>query len=347
MDDIKITSFPCGQGDSIVIEYADNGCNKIGIIDCNVKNNNVRNVFDYIVERKYTEVDFIFMTHPHSDHYSGLSDLLNRLDGMKKKVYVNNFFSSIGCVSRMYSYTQQQFVESIHEDEEDVFNRIRLYQLLNILSDKNDSGLIKTKFDGFQYTSTFRLNEIFDLYCISPAELELNKFSEMERKKRGGTFTYARVPKNNPFANYMSITLLLLNRRENKVYALFCSDSTKVTLKRILNMDFDFSKLSLVQIPHHGSSKNHYKKFWDANLPSTCYSFLSVGRNTYGHPSNDVVNYFVQNSADFDATVKKETVVFNDDIYNVSESGWLIKFNHASGKKLVYLISKTGDCRKV
>ena len=67
-----------GQGDSIVLEWDYNGTTKYGIIDCKLTNNGNPTI-EYLELIKPTQIEFIILSHPHTDHFSGMSDLLEYL----------------------------------------------------------------------------------------------------------------------------------------------------------------------------------------------------------------------------------------------------------------------------
>jgi metal-dependent hydrolase (beta-lactamase superfamily II) len=72
---LRITFKYVGQGDCILIEWEQDGQRKIGIVDCNAHGpSNV--VIRHLQTTGYGEIDFIILSHPHRDHYSGFTALL-------------------------------------------------------------------------------------------------------------------------------------------------------------------------------------------------------------------------------------------------------------------------------
>src|SRR5438067_13331787 len=73
---VAIHLFPCGHGDTILIEYGDN---RWSLIDCFLpKKDGTRDrFFDFVANRaKIRRLDFIFQTHPDYDHYHGMIDVI-------------------------------------------------------------------------------------------------------------------------------------------------------------------------------------------------------------------------------------------------------------------------------
>ena len=63
-----------GQGDSIVLEWESEGKRKCGIVDCN-RYNGHNPVVAHLQKSTIRELSFIFLSHPHEDHFSGLLEL--------------------------------------------------------------------------------------------------------------------------------------------------------------------------------------------------------------------------------------------------------------------------------
>ena len=73
-NEFKITFKNVGQGDSIIIEWHEHGQEKIGIIDANLYKGNP--VLDHLIYKNYKCIDFIIISHPHFDHFSGIPQIL-------------------------------------------------------------------------------------------------------------------------------------------------------------------------------------------------------------------------------------------------------------------------------
>ena len=66
---LKITFLEVGQGDSIIVEWKKNKKLKIAIIDCNSKPGNENPTIDFIKNTNYKEIEFVILSHPHTDHF--------------------------------------------------------------------------------------------------------------------------------------------------------------------------------------------------------------------------------------------------------------------------------------
>ncbi|MDD2568620.1 MAG: DNA internalization-related competence protein ComEC/Rec2 [Clostridia bacterium] len=76
--------------------------------------------------------------------------------------------------------------------------------------------------------------------------------------------------------------------------------------------DWDWSDIDYLQIPHHGS-KNSYDELWYSKFAPQGV-IISVGRNnSYGHPADEVINYWLQQGTNVYRTDKNGAVIINTD----------------------------------
>lgn len=83
---MEITFLNVGHGDSIGLKWNDSGTEKIGIVDCKKNNNSVPTI-EYLKSKENLQfIDFIVLTHPHIDHYSGFPELLSYIKNSNIKI---------------------------------------------------------------------------------------------------------------------------------------------------------------------------------------------------------------------------------------------------------------------
>lgn len=75
--DLKVTFKQVGQGDSIVLEWNDLAVRKIAFIDCNeIDNGQTNPSIEHLISSGIKEIEFILLSHPHTDHFSGMRKLI-------------------------------------------------------------------------------------------------------------------------------------------------------------------------------------------------------------------------------------------------------------------------------
>ena len=84
MTNLNITFKNVHQGDAILLEWtSDIGERELGIIDCSLCSLYTNPILNSLKENRDKKVKFLVLTHPHTDHYSGLTEILHYL-------YTNN-----------------------------------------------------------------------------------------------------------------------------------------------------------------------------------------------------------------------------------------------------------------
>ena len=73
---LKVHYLDVGQGDSIFLELPNK---KSMLIDASIYEMSDK-IIDYIEELNYSKIDYLFATHPHSDHIGGMKAVVNNFD---------------------------------------------------------------------------------------------------------------------------------------------------------------------------------------------------------------------------------------------------------------------------
>lgn len=266
---IKVTFKDVGQGDSIIIEWS----NKIGIIDSK-KKGETNPVLEHIITKGYKEIDFIVLSHPHTDHYSGLAEIFDFC--LKNSVSIKKFYYTI----------QDIGIEYYKYFEPTITNSQALVKVFDLAHQLDEKGM---DFIPLSFDYKIELLDNAYLRCLSPSREEkaayldiLNYEPEKNRMKRSKA------------ANLLST---LFKLRVNDQYVLFTSDVEKLTFDRMRDRHSDkFENITniLSQVPHHGSLNNHEPVFWKGiTRGQEPKAIISAGRHkSYNHPDFSVVKDF-------------------------------------------------------
>ena len=246
------------QGDSIIITWLECNSRKTGIIDCHLENNNP--TLQYVMEFVENEIEFIFISHPHYDHYSGIVELLNYCE--RKSITINKLGFSFDTA---ITYIYNQFYST--------GKKINLFEFFEFLytqgKKKNDKRTILTTFQIHSKLPSFN-NDEFSISFLRPTETQTSNLA-----RSLGKFS-AKKTKKEPDLNIYSTVLELV---KNKKSILLTSDAPLKSFKSLERYYKSKSNIFyLVQIPHHGSNNNHWLSFW-RNLKRTekCPAVFSVG----------------------------------------------------------------------
>jgi beta-lactamase superfamily II metal-dependent hydrolase len=258
-----------GQGDSIILEWKDDFDNlHIGLIDCN-KNGNSNPILDYLKANQPFSFEFIILSHPHDDHFSGLLEVLEFME--TKKIKLSYFLHT--CASKR-EYLQASVRTIVHTN--------LLISIFRKVNELEDSQLILQSGPVNNLTQSFALSPNVELKFWGPTQSSLGKYNQR-------AFRNDILSKNNPDANWLS-TIIEVSSEDWMI--VFTADAPNDAFWDLLRKGRLVSKPPLIigQIPHHGSKDNFFGSFWRV-IPKVAkpYGCISVGDNTYGHPSSDVV----------------------------------------------------------
>ena len=266
----RITFKNVGQGDSIILESESD----IAIIDCNLYEGS-NPVLDYIRKGTWKSIKFILLTHPHTDHFSGLLDILIYCDN--NKIKVDNFYYT-GQISPKFIKDAVYGVDSQNQLAQ-IFAKMNQLALKGIILDANPISA----------TLTINLNDKFIIKVLAPHITDVVNFVTKEHKIDNGMLN------NNSEANALS-TILKIETSDN--YLLLTSDAPKLSFRRMVNsfVDFKSKKLVLGQVSHHGSLGSYLETFWeDTGRNIDSFAAISAG-NGYRHPSLNVVSHLAKNN---------------------------------------------------
>ena len=275
---LKITFKDVGHGDSIIIEWQKDAINKIGIIDCNSNNGNP--TLDYISKSGFSVIDFIILSHPHYDHFSGLTSLLEHCES--KRIIIKKFLHTSAQVPQYLRLATRTAKAS---------NELAL--LFKKINDLWKKKIIEYQTYISDDCADIKLTDELNLKFLSPSVTEFEAFL-----KNNPIFQEEDGDNKNE-SNWLSTIIKIYT---SEWYVLLTSDVTKQALKRVgIQKKKEFlTMLKLGQSPHHGSAANHYEAFWKTKkYEKDTPIVFSVGKNIYRHPSEETVSFFSDKKNNF------------------------------------------------
>jgi len=272
---MKITFLNVGHGDSIVLEWLDKGTKKIGLVDCNNFQDGNPTI-DYLkLIDDLKEFEFVALSHPHIDHYSGFISLFRFVE--EKGIIIKRFIHTLHGDPKYLNWA-----ETIENDRKKLQLVIDLFLEL-----KDDKNIIKT-IDWAILDWSIPLGDGYSIRTLSPSDSEIRtRKSKIHYYQKENRFLCSTS------SNYLSTIFLIFNN-DTKKYFLLTSDALDYSFERLFNSNAVKSSLFGTQIPHHGSSKSLYKKFWqNIFLNSEKKALISAGFNKkYKLPDFEVVEFF-------------------------------------------------------
>lgn len=276
---MKVTFKDVGQGDSILLEWIEDGKNKIGIIDCNIKDgkNPVR---DYIRDAGYKNIEFLILSHPHTDHYSGMVKLLDYCE--TAGVGISSFAHTLHLLATDY----HKYLNAIEAGTEE---KRQFEKFLKKVHTLRSAGIIKY-IDFLVEGSVVDITDGIQMRCLSPCGDEARTYMKAVDLEPAKNKTKASAS-----ANYLSTVFKVV---VGDKYLLLTSDSEVQTFERIRSQNryrkLTTKNLTVCQLPHHGAESNYHPPFWNyVKLAENPQAVASAGvREKYKHPHLPVLMGF-------------------------------------------------------
>jgi beta-lactamase superfamily II metal-dependent hydrolase len=274
---ISITFKNVDQGDSIILQWnKPDGTKGLGIVDCNLDSKYENQVVKHIEIIDPEKIDFVILTHPHDDHYSGFLELFKYIED--KKLKCSYFIHSCSNIKEIL--TAPSIASTLSENE--LSNLGKLYTNAYNLYTKN----LIDNYNSISASDYYKIDlDSLVLEFYSPSQKEINDFNKSEH-----TVKQPKDGRRNSNYNYLS-TLIKLSYQDTSI--LLTSDIKSSSFKRIIGKQpttHFFKNLKLIQIPHHGGTSSYYKPFWEKIPHKNIPAVVSVGKNIYKHPHKEFIN---------------------------------------------------------
>ena len=251
--------FDVGHGDSLLVQSPEGA---IGIVDCSKRESKIP-VIDFIISKQIKEIEFMVLTHPHEDHYSGMLELLEFCD--KSSIVIKRF------------YELDMLPKSLDLDYTSVQNSTYFYELMTLIHEWRKQGRLQLYLcpEGM----TLLQERSFSISCLAPDSSTIkkvlgHKLSEPESEL-------------NHFINHLSIVLLVSGPDGS---ALLLADSHVGSQKHICGKYKFKKKIGLFKISHHGSKRSYHHPLLKRTRNSKSSSAAISTGCRYGTPADEVMS---------------------------------------------------------
>lgn len=303
---VSIIFNSVGNGDSIIIEIHDEGKEIIGLIDCAISTLSVApnlNIptLDWIKEKKLNKLDFIFLSHPHHDHFSGLPAVLDHC--VQNNVTILAFYHTLSLLDSYAARFGKSKNESLRWLWEDHYksSNIKLNKVYEKLEQLMDKGLFSKSNIGFATRKKIELSKHVSLYVLAPMPENIETFL-LQKKSR---FPNYDAKEKSDLINSLSYVILL---KYKDTSVLFTADASHEVMNAVLD-DFmlkeKLSKRRIIQVPHHGSQGYHLDRLWEEMIVDCDQKIavISCGpRLDYFHPGKSAVQHISAKGYDLYST---------------------------------------------
>lgn len=286
---LRLHFLNVGHGSSIIIEaIADDGTSTFGLVDSNTVGSQRPKALERLQRLGAKRLSFVMMTHPHTDHYYGLFDVVNAFP-------VDTFFTSpLGDLQTNQARFEKlkKHLGKLARFTDSATNRRASVELIQILNWADTSGVTWEECAG-------------DDSVIAPAGFTGISMTTVQPPRRAKSGYIARVEAGSPMMfgtlddNEISLALKISFRDR---VVLLGGDSTVGNWelrRRFEERHGSRIEASVVNLPHHGSA---------LDSPPTVLEqiFAPAGGKRYGitsangvsHPSFDLLEWQHDNEID-------------------------------------------------
>ncbi|PSQ78157.1 MAG: hypothetical protein BRD37_03460 [Bacteroidetes bacterium QH_8_67_23] len=322
---LNVTFNYVGHGDCILLEWKKEKGRGIGVIDCKAYGGQ-----NPVVERLHAlgcdAVDFILLSHPHHDHFSGLKEVFDYC--LRHEVRIKHFYyTTFGGVPA--------YVKSIVLTQSEGDQLADVFRAMNELETRgqiDNRGLVN------ENTAPISLAPRLEARFFAPMQRQIDNFIESLHTEDLNT-------RDSPSSNLLS-TFITVGTEDWHVF--LTSDIERQALKGIGRgpLKGDEPQLVLGQVPHHGSIHNHYLAFWRSRKYENGTPLgISAGPNSHGHPAPETIKGLQELGFSVEVTGKGTESHFPEaervlDIVSV-------KASRPRGKDLSYDINGAGVVTRV
>jgi hypothetical protein len=258
---LEIHILGAGRGESIILRLPDGNW---GVVDCcasSTTDQTKNATLEFLKSRGVRDLEFLCLTHPHDDHYKGMSHLLGYCN--IKYFWQFNGLSGTGFIQLIeFLHCDAEAIDTAEERESAVeFNRI-----FTILKDKRKRAktplptIFRLGTGTLVYPVPLNESARFRIVAIAPPGNLVNRYEA----QLAGCFNPDGTIKEKypvPDHNMVSVALLVIH------------GDTRVILGGDVERDgWDYAirqmgaeKLSahLVKVSHHGSENSYCDRLWE------------------------------------------------------------------------------------
>ena len=291
MSIINLHVLNVGHGDSIVLEFPENHW---GLVDCcRLQKDSEPPALTFLKTKRVQKLDFVCLTHPHSDHFEGMLDVLRYFTSEGRRV---EEFWDCGMEGRKMRYVTRKLAENQFIELQSLYGFVR------------DQAAVK---------KTIRYLMLSEGHCLSIGPIQINSYAPLGSDTWKYITEWGRNKKVDE--NLLSVVLIITNGTAN----LVLGSDTKSWEDILHQWRKDCEKIArdnrfdIVKVSHHGSLYGNHKGLWKSyTIPSKSVAVISAG-SKYRFPHLETVTSIVRekirlystNYRDFTKKVKgKETV---------------------------------------
>ncbi len=292
--DIEIIVFACGHGDTILLHLPGD---KWALVDCYLPKGPVRRRFFRLIEdRNISRLDLLCLTHPHRDHFWGMSEVVE---------YFTSSSRSIGIYCDT-GFDPQQIID-ILKQKRFAKSEVAEYEKLHCQLD----DLIENKVIGYypadkntEPIPVVGTHQQVRLVPVAPDPSVVRRMTRSTLEKgrvHGSLNALSLILALHVATDTRECNMLLTGDAE----ASALEESAELLKEGLGNPDRRFD-LDVIKVPHHGSATSYSESLMNLKRSgSACVAAISVGTRWATVPDREVIRGYLNRGWTVLATTKR------------------------------------------
>lgn len=300
LDDLVITIFDVGHGDAILIEFPDHS---VGIVDCCTDRTDGTPLNPLLWELQKLDpprIRFVLLTHPHSDHCRGLSDILDKF-GSK----IDEFWHTMTDLQEAFLFCSNA---GVYCGKDGVPDRPSQSYI-----DNEVKPVVNTLDRALKMPNTkvrqIRQQQVWSQETDGEFQIEFLSLSPLSDDHRDYNFSIASFlangeptqedPQWSSLANRVSAALVMRVSSGDKAWSIVLAGDLPGNRLRIaaesvrkVNTLKEWLPVDAFKISHHGTADSVYDEMWTEWMDGTGIALVSTKGGRY--PSAPYVESLVK-----------------------------------------------------
>ena len=269
-----------GQGSSTIVEFEEHGRRHFGIIDSNCRRAGSNEALEKLSSLGADCLSFVMLTHPHADHYGGMSEILTAYQGK-----IGSFFVfDVGSLIRNPSKRKRLYegYRRLIERSDDQVIRSRIFEMVSIIRWMDENPGVVTPCGGEHYQVAPEGFAGVKVHTILPQRSAKGNY--LDAIQSGDLSVHGSLRENA-----LSIAVLF---EYAGVRVLIGGDAIEGNWsKRLRWVDAggESAAARIVNLPHHGSKYENTPSFLEGYFAPVEGLYAIVSADGQKHPDQEVI----------------------------------------------------------
>lgn len=256
---LELHVFGANQGESVVLKLPDGRWGVVDFYASKLDDLSGNATYQFLVSQSVSELEFLCLTHPHDDHYRGMSQLLD-------KFTVRYFWRPSAMSGQQLKWLLKLSLKDAERSGEEraVEDATELERIFTCVRESRESKSVplipkNASVGSLLYPVPFDLDAIFQVWAIAPSAEQTDQYQESLGKCFDSDM---RLRDTLPYSRHNEISLALLVQYGNTRLILGGDVEKSGWLDSVKEFGLDNLNAVGVKVSHHGSTNGYCDGLW-------------------------------------------------------------------------------------